>query len=109
MWLLFVQITPKSHILASSTVVAWPSYGGIPKLAKSLLWCGFLNPLPPSVALGLSKEASDMAPPPSAPTVKVSNVVLNTRLAPGGPPRPKDSLVSWLKGFECFIWGTCLC
>jgi hypothetical protein len=93
----------ESHISASSIVVAWPSYGGIPKPAKSLLWRGFLNPLPSSVALGLSKEASDMAPPPSAPTVNVSSVVLNTRLALGGPPMPEDFLVSWLKGFERFI------
>jgi hypothetical protein len=45
----------------------------------------------PCRLLWMSKEALGMAPPPSAPMVRVSSVVLNTGLAPRGLPSPKDS------------------
>jgi hypothetical protein len=46
---------------------------------KSLLRCGFLNPLSP-VAMGPKKEAPGMAPPPPVPTARVPAAV-------GGLPR----------------------
>jgi hypothetical protein len=80
-------------------VVARPSNEGNPKPAKSLLRRGFLNPLSPPVAIGLSKEASGMAPP-SAPMIRVSGVDLNIGLAPGRLPRPEDSPVVMVEGLR---------
>lgn len=75
-----IQISSKPLISASfSTVVARLSDERNPKLAKSILLRGFLNPLPP-VALRTSNVDSGMAPPPTVPRIRVFGVVLDTGL-----------------------------
>jgi hypothetical protein len=89
----------RSPKLTSSIVFSRHNDGGIPKPTKSLFWRGFLKPLPP-VAMGSSKEASDMTPPPSVPTVRVPGVVLNIGLDSGGLPRLEVSLGNMNEGLQ---------